>query len=116
KPSHEPIIVVRKPLIDADTGRKLTVVDCVEKYGTGAINIDGCRISMSTDDREAYIKKRQSFDGVKISALFDEKGERLTPKYSTEETIKRSEKGRFPANIVTTEPDAFWSKYCDVTE
>src|SRR5690625_103643 len=37
KPSHEPIIVVRKPLIDADTGRKLTVADCVEKYGTGAI-------------------------------------------------------------------------------
>src|SRR5690606_31557941 len=24
-------------------------------------------------------------------------------------------KGRFPANIVTTEPDAFWSKYCNVT-
>src|SRR5690625_3742645 len=40
KPSHEPIIVVRKPLIDADTGRKMTVADCVEKYGTGAINID----------------------------------------------------------------------------
>src|SRR5690606_21416460 len=34
KPAHEPIIVVRKPLIDADTGRKLTVSDCVEKYGT----------------------------------------------------------------------------------
>src|SRR5690625_146505 len=46
KPAHEPIIVVRKPLIDADTGRKMTVVDCVEKYGTGAINIDGCRITM----------------------------------------------------------------------
>src|SRR5699024_6170013 len=44
KPSHEPIIVVRKPLIDADTGRKLTVADCVEKYGTGAINIDASRI------------------------------------------------------------------------
>src|SRR5699024_3451716 len=48
KPSHEPIIVVRKPLIDADTGRKLTVADCVEKYGTGAINIDASRIA--TDD------------------------------------------------------------------
>src|SRR5690625_1577709 len=44
KPAHEPIIVVRKPLIDADTGRKLTVADCVEKYGTGAINIDASRI------------------------------------------------------------------------
>src|SRR5699024_4486917 len=45
KPAHEPIIVVRKPLIDADTGRKLTVADCVEKYGTGAINIDASRIA-----------------------------------------------------------------------
>ena len=107
KPTHEPILVVRKPL-------EGTVCDNVEKYGTGAINIDACRISMSTDDREAYIKKRQSFDGVKISALFDEKGKRITPKYSTEETIRRSEEGRFPANIITTEPDAFWSKYCNV--
>src|SRR5699024_11478063 len=53
KPAHEPIIVVRKPLIDADTGRKLTVVDCVEKYGTGAINIDASRIEMSENDSKA---------------------------------------------------------------
>src|SRR5690625_600024 len=32
KPAHEPIIMVRKPLHD---GHKLTVADCVEKYGTG---------------------------------------------------------------------------------
>ena len=108
KPAHEPIILARKPLDG-------TVVDNVERWGTGAINIDACRIGMSVDDRKAYIKKRRSFDGVKISALFDEKGERLTPKYSTEETIKRSEKGRFPANCVTTEPDAFFSKYFNVT-
>src|SRR5699024_10746241 len=44
-PAHEPIIVVRKPLIDAETGRKMTVADCVEKYGTGAINIDASRIA-----------------------------------------------------------------------
>jgi site-specific DNA-methyltransferase (adenine-specific) len=108
KPAHEPIIVARKPLNG-------TVAENVERFGTGAINIGGCRIDMSVDDREAYIKKRRSFDGVKISALFNEKGERLTPKYSTEETIKRSEKGRFPANCVTTEPDAFFSKYFNVT-
>src|SRR5690606_18873234 len=42
KPAHEPVIVVRKPLHD---GKKMTVADCVEKYGTGAINIDGCRIA-----------------------------------------------------------------------
>lgn len=36
KPAHEPIIVARKPLV----GR---VIDNVYDYGTGALNIDGCR-------------------------------------------------------------------------
>ncbi len=37
KPAHEPIVLARKPL----TG---TVAANVERYGTGALNIDGCRI------------------------------------------------------------------------
>lgn len=37
KPAHEPIIVARKPLIG-------TVAANVLAYGTGALNIDGCRI------------------------------------------------------------------------
>ena len=37
KPAHEPIVVARKPLEN-------TIVDSVLKYGTGAINIDGCRV------------------------------------------------------------------------
>src|SRR5690606_34702408 len=42
KPAHEPIIMARKPLDG-------TVADNVERYGTGAINVDGCRIP--TDDK-----------------------------------------------------------------
>jgi site-specific DNA-methyltransferase (adenine-specific) len=41
KPAHEPICVARKPL----TG---TVVANVLEFGTGALNIDGCRVA--TDD------------------------------------------------------------------
>jgi DNA modification methylase len=37
KPAHEPIVVARKPL----TG---TVASTVLEFGTGALNIDGCRI------------------------------------------------------------------------
>jgi hypothetical protein len=37
KPAHEPIIVARKPLIG-------TVAANVTAHGTGALNIDGCRI------------------------------------------------------------------------
>jgi hypothetical protein len=37
KPAYEPIIIARKPL----TG---TVAANVQQYGTGAINVDGCRV------------------------------------------------------------------------
>lgn len=41
KPAHEPIVLARKPLSEK------TIVDNVLKYGTGAIDIDGCRIPNS---------------------------------------------------------------------
>lgn len=42
KPAWEPIVLARRPLIG-------TVVDNVLKHGTGALNIDGCRIGVSDD-------------------------------------------------------------------
>jgi len=38
KPAHEPIVVARKPLDG-------TVAANVQKYGTGALNIDACRVA-----------------------------------------------------------------------
>ena len=38
KPAHEPIVVARKPLVG-------TVAENVLRFGTGALNIDGCRIA-----------------------------------------------------------------------
>ena len=38
KPAHEPIVMARKPLSEK------SIVDNVLKHGTGAINIDGCRV------------------------------------------------------------------------
>ena len=37
KPAHEPIVVARKPLVG-------TVAENVLRFGTGALNVDGCRI------------------------------------------------------------------------
>ena len=42
KPAHEPIIVARKPF-------RGTVAQNVVKHGTGALNIDGCRIGGQMD-------------------------------------------------------------------
>jgi DNA modification methylase len=96
KPAHEPIILARKPLDG-------TVADNVERFGTGAINIDGCRIP--TEDNlngGAYAKQgtpRNDGWGMQRGGA----GEYVQPE------------GRFPANCVTTEPDAFFSKYFNIT-
>ncbi|MBK7823184.1 MAG: Dam family site-specific DNA-(adenine-N6)-methyltransferase [Tessaracoccus sp.] len=42
KPAYEEWILIRKPL-------EGTVVDNVLKYGTGALNVDGCRIGYTSD-------------------------------------------------------------------
>lgn len=47
KPAHEPIVVARKPLAAG------TVAANVQKHGTGALNIDACRVAASTSDNLA---------------------------------------------------------------
>jgi len=45
KPAHEPICVARKPLVG-------TVAANVLAHGTGALNIDGCRVEPTGESRE----------------------------------------------------------------
>ena len=42
KPAHEPIVLARKPLDG-------TVANNVARYGTGALNIDACRVTASSE-------------------------------------------------------------------
>lgn len=100
KPAHEPIIMARKPLDG-------TVADNAERWGTGAINIDGCRIPTTKEDIEIQRKRTGGVMGAEINNEIYGKGYTRTP--------AGNEKGRFPANCVTTEPDAFFSKYFNVT-
>src|SRR5690625_1139364 len=104
KPAHEPIIVVRKPLIDADTGRKLTVADCVEKYGTGAINIDASRITLRDEKPPTGSGNRDGTGNTYIMKDYvSSNGGNITP-----------EQGRFPANCITLDEGEFYSKYFNV--
>ena len=57
KPSWEPILVFRKPIAEK------TVVANVLKHGTGAINIDGCRIKHSSP--EDFEKHKAGVDAIK---------------------------------------------------
>lgn len=75
KPSFEPVSMARKPLIG-------TVAHNVLEYGTGGINIDGCRIS--TDELKGKTYNNQN-TGWKQS--------------SPPSIIKGNEIGRWPANF-----------------
>lgn len=57
KPAHEPICVARKPLAG-------TVAANVLEFGTGALNIDGCRIGTSKDVPASISKHAARADGV----------------------------------------------------
>jgi site-specific DNA-methyltransferase (adenine-specific) len=90
KPAHEVWWLVRKPLLEK------TVVKQVLATGTGAINVDACRVEMQ--DRPAYEKKRRSF-GNEGRVMHGYKGD-LGVRYGAEECIAASIKGRWPANAV----------------
>lgn len=92
KPAWEPIIVARKPLDG-------TVAHNVMEYGTGAINIDGCRVP--TEDNlngGAYSKNgnRTSLNGD--SRTMAGMGMFAPEKTASGEYTQPS--GRFPANLV----------------
>jgi DNA modification methylase len=86
KPAWEPIILARKPLVG-------TVAANVLEHGTGALNIDGCRIG--TTDRLSF-GSREIGDGVKYGRMAKE---RQTPG-------EQNAAGRWPANLVLDEEAA----------
>lgn len=87
KPAWEPIILCRKPL-------EGTVANNVQKWGTGAINIDGCRVATDplVDDmmREVTRKPRVSQTWENGSGFKNESNPRTGV----------PQKGRFPANFI----------------
>lgn len=91
KPAVEPICLAQKPI----DGKRMT--DNVLKWGTGAVNIDGCRIDVDpkVDDmlRETTRGKRQSKTWEDGSGFKNEKNQL---------TGVRPE-GRFPANVIFDE-------------
>lgn len=85
KPAWEPIVLARKPL-------EGTVAANRAKWGTGAINIDGCRVPVDAEADASQIRtmsrsKRDSGDGWGMSTVSGD-----TP------PVVRPE-GRWPANI-----------------
>jgi len=85
KPALEPITVARKPF-------EGTVADNVIEHGTGAMNIDACRIEVAPDDpvNSAIWTARPSKRGIDFTNYKD--GERIS--------AAPPEGGRWPANLI----------------
>lgn len=88
KPSIEPITVARKPLDG-------TIAENVLKWGTGAMNIDGCRVPMEQDD---FDKLSRGVDAIR------ERGGSMENSWKNSSDLSganpASPLGRWPANFI----------------
>lgn len=87
KPAHEPIVVARKPLDG-------TVAKNVVQWGTGAINIDACRIGYEDGEVDFDRKQRQQHSDGAIEGSFG------AASLIGTEIATYKEGGRWPANVI----------------
>lgn len=87
KPANEPICVARKPLSEK------TVAGNVLKWGTGGLNIDGCRVGtqLRENQQAGFIRHGRTDEEVFFGV----------DKNKSKETI--IVQGRFPANVILDE-------------
>ena len=98
KPAHEPIVVARKPITQS-------VAKNVLEYGTGALNIDDCRVQFSENDDNRIgknYKHNASADYVVAENKDNSKGDNT-------ELYKSN--GRWPANVIHDGSDEVVSQF-----
>lgn len=94
KPANEPIVVARKPLIG-------TVAENVLRYGTGGLNIDGCRVE-GIKDVPASV--RRAAQGAAYGDLSNDPGTGSGWDPNT---------GRWPANVIHDGSDEVLAAFPD---
>ena len=131
KPAHEPIVMARKPLSEK------SIVDNVLKHGTGAINIDGCRIEgndakypdTNPDFKDVGAKSKEAIGIDKLSFGQTENAERkkVVRKSRSEDGVwtdgnsgmkaegtqyaDADPRGRFPANVMHDGSDVITKEF-----
>lgn len=98
KPAWEPIIVARKPLIG-------TVATNVLAYGTGALNIDGCRVEMQNGETNPSVSRRQgAVNHLSTRPAKETEAEGKMVSRQSPDAFRRARSGedlgRWPANVV----------------
>ena len=90
KPAHEPIVMAKETIM-----RVKSIVENVLKYGTGGINIDGCRIQGDDTGGERKITTRKSRDENNVWTD-DNSGMKQEENHFAD----ADPKGRYPANVM----------------
>ena len=99
KPAHEPIVMAKKRLEGTNKQNK-------DKYGTGGINIDKCRVQYADEnDRSGWHKTGGGGKGYMDTDTF--KIREISP----EEIQERTKNGRFPANVMHNGLEEDWARY-----
>ena len=90
KPAWEPVIMARKPLVG-------TVADNVQRYGTGALNVDGCRIETNGE-----VLQTSTTTVPKYGDHGDGRGGSVAmlPSSTISKPSAQHVSGRWPANVV----------------
>jgi SAM-dependent methyltransferase len=95
KPAHEPIVLARKPVVG-------TIAANVLAHGTGALNIDGCRIATADDLGGGAYAKASDKNAADASS------------YATGVTGKAfvQPAGRWPSNVILSHADDCGTDAC----
>ena len=92
KPAHEPVVLARKPLAEKTVARNVLA------HGTGAINVDACRIGTTV---ETWPKSRMY--GGKSDISFTNPAESISA-----QSTGSAPSGRWPANVLLDQHAAAW--------
>ena len=101
KPAHEPIVLARKPISEK------SIADNVLKWGTGGINIDGCRIETDpeVDDMLREVERVQRDE----NNVWSNKNSGFKNENNNLTGVR--EDGRYPANVIHDGLQEDWARY-----
>ena len=98
KPAHEPMVLARKPLSEK------SVAQNVDKFGTGAINIDACRIEGEVKHPDTMPDFRdqgeQSKAAIGVDKLSFGQTSNAKRKQLSDSDLLDNQTGRWPSNVM----------------
>jgi DNA modification methylase len=100
KPACEMITMARKPLSEK------TVAQNVLKWGTGGINIDGCRIEFNNNEPDKRVGTNKIAKGASKNPFQTGISDYENPMYK---------QGRFPANVILSDDEEVLSQFPNST-